>query len=253
MHTKLMTAAMAATTILLPLAGHAQTSQTYAGNGNSGFSGFLGLGSLTVSETPDGTITFAQTVGGPNGPSLNGNVSVFYIDSVTGGFQDTSTFDDYGGATANADHAAISGYNSTGQRELATFAPGFQADYAIAFQDGYLDLFQLASGDTQTYITGVGHTSGDPLTYSIASSLIGLTPTEGFNFVGTMTAGNAYRSDEAIGNIGITGNPGYNSAITFSNFETFTPAPEPSGAASLLIGAAVLGGAIVLRRRHRTA
>jgi hypothetical protein len=255
MHKKLIPAAIAATTLLLPLAGHAQTSQTYAGNGNSGFSGFLGLGSLTVSETTDGMITFAQAVGGPNGPSLNGNVSVFYIDSQSGGFSDTSTFTDTG-ATAgnpagNADHIAISGFNTSAQRELVTFASGFQADYAVAFQDGYLDLFQLQSGDTLNYITGIGQASGSPFTFSFSASQIGLTPAQGFNFVGTLAAGNSYRSDEAIGDIGVTGNPGFDSAITFTNSNTFTPAaaPEPSGLASLLIGAA-LGGALLVRRRR---
>jgi hypothetical protein len=254
MHKKLIQAAGAPTALLLPLAGHAQTTQTYAANGQSGFSGFLGLGSATVSESPAGDITFAQTVGGPNGPSLDGNVTVFYIDSVAGGFSDTSTFTDTGGTTMNADHVAISGFNSSNQREMVTFAPGFQADYAVAFQDGYLDLFQLVSGDTLTYLTGIGHNGGDPLSFTFPASSIGLSATQGFSFVGTMTASNAYRSNEAIGDIGnVTSNPGFGSAITFNNFETFAPAPEPSGGLALLVGAAVLGGSILIRRRRQTA
>lgn len=259
MKTLIPAAILAATTLLAPLAAQAQTSQTYQGNGNSGFSGFLGKGSVTVSESTAGDITFALATGGPNGPTLNGNLAVFYIDSTTGGFSNTSTFTDTG-ATANntkgsADHIAISGFNTAGQRELVNFAPGFQADYAVAFQDGYLDLFSLSSSTpgALTYISGNAPSSPGAFTFTFASSAIGLTANQGFNFVGTLTAGNAYRSDEALGSIdAANGNPGFNSAITYANFNTFAPpaaAPEPSGMSSLLMGALVLGGFAVARRR----
>jgi len=259
MKTLIPAAALVATTLLAPLAAQAQTSQTYQGNGNSGFSGFLGKGSVTVSESTAGDITFALATGGPNAPTLNGNVAVFYIDSVAGGFQDTSSFTDTG-ATANnpngnADHIAISGFNTAGQRELVNFAPGFQADYAVAFQDGYLDLFSLASSTpgALTYISGNGPSSPGAFTFTFASSAIGLSATQGFNFVGTLAAGNAYRSDEAIGSIdAANGNPGFNSAITYANFDTFgTPAaaPEPGSMVPLLMGALALGGLVVARRR----
>ncbi len=255
----LIPAALAAMTLLAPLAAQAQTSQTYNGNGNSGFSGFLGKGSVTVSESTAGDITFALAIGGPNGPGIGGNVAVFYIDSTAGGFSNTSTFTDTGASAntpnGNADHIAISGFNTAGQRELVNFAPAFQADYAVAFQDGYLDLFSLSSSTpgALTYISGNSPSKPGAFTFTFASSAIGLAANQGFNFVGTLAAGNAYRSDEAIGSIdAANGNPGFNSTINYANFNTFAPpaaAPEPSGAASLLMGALVLGGFVVARRR----
>lgn len=253
-------AVLAAAALLAPLAAQAQTTQNYAGNGNSGFSGYLGQGGLSVSESTAGDITFALKVGGPNGPGLGGNVAVFYIDSTTGGFSNTSSFTDTG-ATANntkgnADHIAISGFNTAGQRELVNFAPGFQADYAVAFQDGFLDLFSLSSSTpgALTFISGNPPSSPGAFTFTFASSAIGLTANQGFNFVGTLAAGNAYRSDEAIGSINaVNGNPGFDSAITYANFNTFagTPAaaPEPGGMVPLLMGALALGGLMVARRR----
>ncbi len=251
MHNKLIPAAIAATTLLLPLAGHAQTSQTYAGNGNSSFSGYLGLGSLAVSEDATGNITFTQTVGGMYGPTQGGNVSVFYIDSVPGGLTDTSTLMDAG----NGDGKAISGYDGT-NRSVATFAPGFGADYAVAFQDTYLDIFSLTSGQP-TYITGVSKNSTDPFTFTFPSTDIGLTPVQGFSIEGALLSG-AFRSNEAIGSLNgfgpSSGQVGY-APVTYGSFVSFAPvavapAPEPNSVVSLLIGAGALGGAILVRRRQ---
>lgn len=271
MQRKLIPAAIAATALLLPPTGHAQTTQTFNGNGQSGFSGFLGLGSLTVSQSTAGDVTFSLTGGGPNGPTLNDNGVAVYIDSVTGGFADTSQFSDNG----DAGHEIVSGAN-TGtnpginggvngnpanlpSRSLVTFAPNFGADYALSFESGYVSLFKLAAGGDNSliYVTGAGQ-NGAPLTLTVTSAQLGLSSGQGFSFAGTLISGtSAFRSNESLGDIGaVTSNPGFNGGITFNNFNTFgTPAaaPEPGGMVSLLMGALVLGGLVAVRRRRRKA
>ena len=64
---------------------------TYSGNGKNGFGGPIGQGSLTL--TDDGTtISGTLTRGGGN---FN-DALVLYVDSVPGGFSDTSGFNDGG-------------------------------------------------------------------------------------------------------------------------------------------------------------
>src|SRR5258708_25044592 len=86
------------------LAGLAMTASaaTYSGNGNSGFGGPIGLGSLTL--TDNGTTVSGTVNKGPNG--LN-DVLVIYIDSLGGGFADTSGFAD----GADGFRKAISGFD----------------------------------------------------------------------------------------------------------------------------------------------
>src|ERR1017187_7194842 len=77
--------ALLATAGLLLAAGPVRADQ-YHGNGNTGFDGAIGNGTLTLSD--DGTnISGTLTAGG----SMN-DVLVLYIQSGTGGFADTSGF-----------------------------------------------------------------------------------------------------------------------------------------------------------------
>src|SRR5881227_2974175 len=100
------------------------SAATYSGNGNSGFGGPIGLGSLTL--TDEGTTVSGTVNKGPNGFN---DVLVLYIDSVAGGFSDTSGFAD----GADGLRKAISGFDGGGNRSLLTFTPGlFSPDYAIA-------------------------------------------------------------------------------------------------------------------------
>src|SRR3989441_7681130 len=96
---------------------------TYSGNGNSGFGGPIGLGSLTL--TDNGTTVSGTVNKGPNGFN---DVLVIYIDSQAGGFADTSGFAD----GADGLRKAISGFDGGGNRSLLTFTGGFSPDYAIA-------------------------------------------------------------------------------------------------------------------------
>src|SRR6266436_5165575 len=134
---------------LLISLGLSASAATYSGNGNSGFGGPIGLGSLTL--TDDGTTVSGTVNKGPNGFN---DVLVLYIDSVGGGFSDTSSLSD------NADglRKAISGFDGA-NRSLMTFS-GMLPDYAIALgpsSDNFGGLWQLASGGANSlgFITSV--------------------------------------------------------------------------------------------------
>src|SRR5260370_3933438 len=112
----------------------------YSGNGNSGFGGPIGLGSLTL--TDDGTTVSGTVNKGPNGFN---DVLVLYINSVGGGFSDTSGFAD----GADGLRRSISGFDGGGNRSLLTMPAGFLPDYAIALgpsSDNFGGLWQFAQG-----------------------------------------------------------------------------------------------------------
>src|SRR5438128_1099948 len=126
-----LTAALAATCL-------SSLAATYSGNGNSGFGGPIGLGSLTL--TDNGTTVSGTVNKGPNGFN---DVLVIYLDSQGGGFSDTSGFGDNGDGLRKA----ISGFDG-GNRSLLTFS-GMLPDYAIALgpsSDSFGGLWQLANG-----------------------------------------------------------------------------------------------------------
>src|ERR1051326_6216199 len=173
---------------------------TYSGNGNSGFGGPIGLGSLTL--TDNGTTVFGQVNKGPNGFN---DVLVLYIDSVGGGFSDTSGFAD----GADGLRKAISGFDGGANRSLLTFTGGFQPDYAIALgpsSDNFGGMWQLANGGANSlnFITSVnlnptGTPSSPTYTFSFNVAQIGMAPNSGgtFELFGTYTSNSGFRSDEA--------------------------------------------------------
>src|SRR6266436_3401963 len=168
--------------ILTCLAITAQAA-TYSGNGNSGFGGPVGLGSLTL--TDDGTTVFGQVNKGPNGFN---DVLVLYIDTTPGGFSDTSGFGD----GADGLRKAISGFDGAANRSLLTFAGGFSPDYAIALgpsSDNFGGLWQLANGGANSlnFINSVnlnptGIANNSTYTFSFNVSQIGMTPNSGQTF-----------------------------------------------------------------------
>src|SRR5207247_6873507 len=93
----------------LVLLSFSALAATYAGNGNSGFGGPIGLGSLTL--TDNGTTVSGSVNKGANGFN---DVLVLYIDSVGGGFSDTSTLGD----GADGLRRAISGCDGGGNRSV---------------------------------------------------------------------------------------------------------------------------------------
>ncbi|HEV2694779.1 MAG TPA: PEP-CTERM sorting domain-containing protein [Verrucomicrobiae bacterium] len=232
--------------------GISALATTYSGNGNTGFGGVVGTGSLTLTDngtTLSGTIT--------RGSANFNDTLVIYIDSVAGGFADTSGFAD----SNDGSRKSISGFDGGSNRSLMTFAGGFAPDYAIALgpqNDSFGGLWSLANGGANSLPfvssanlspTGAGTGSTASFTFSISLASIGLTPGAGqsFNLFGTYTSDSGFRSTEAIaGND--SGTQGWNT-FTQTSFATYTttPVPEPTTMA-LATGGMVLLYAIRRRR-----
>lgn len=213
------------------------SAATYSGNGNSGFGGPIGLGSVTL--TDNGTTVSGTVNKGPNGFN---DVLVIYVDSIGGGFANTSGFAD----GADGLRKAISGFDGGANRSLLTFN-GMSPDYAIALgpsSDNFGGLWQLANGGANSlnFVSSVnlnptGNNNSPTYTFSFNVSQIGLTPNSGATFamLGTYTANSGFRSDEAtMGNdVGAQGyNPFFQTALS-----TYTIVPEPSTLSVLGVGA----------------
>ncbi len=243
------------------------TAGIYSGNGGTGFGGALGNSSLTVTDQQGGGITFALNAASSINPGMGDtNIVVFYINSVSGGFADTSTFSD----NLDGGRTAISGFNAgnnsgNGSRTLATFASGFTADFAIAIdaRNNFAGLFGLASGgnNSLTFIRSANLIiNANTYTLSFNAVDVGLVPSAGqsFSFVASLISNTAYRSNETIGtsttvqgSTGANGNAGFDGTTTFSNFDTYvlTAVPEPGPVA--LLGVGVIALVVSVRRRIR--
>lgn len=234
-------AAAIACGVSLPGAAHADI---YLGNGNSGFGGVIGTGSLEL--TSFGTLVNGSLTRGAG--DLN-DAGVIYLDSTSGGFASTVTFDD----ASDGLRRAISGFDGGANRSAVNFNAGFGADFAIAFDQGFGGLWQLQGTGAHLFVADLGLTptglpSSPTFDFSFDLSDIGLTPGGSFDFVATyLNSGNAFRSDEAIGDGILAGNPGQ-MAITFTGSRTFVTAiPEPSSATLVLAG----GAWVAFRRRRK--
>jgi hypothetical protein len=226
----------------------AASAATYSGNGNSGFGGPIGLGSLTL--TDNGT-TVSGTVN--KGPNTFNDVLVLYINSTAGGFADTSGFAD----GADGLRKAISGFDGGANRSLLTMPAGFLADYAIALgpaSDNFGGLWQLANGGANSlnFVASVnlnptGNNNSPSYTFSFNVSQIGMTPGSGatFGLLGTYTANSGFRSDEAVAGNDV-GAQGWNPFVGTASV-TYTIVPEPSIFALLGMGLTALA---TLRRKQ---
>lgn len=241
-YSSIVVAALAS--LSLPLA-----AATFGGNNDTGFGGTIGNGSLAL--TDDGT-TLTGTL--TTGADMNDDL-VIYIDSVSGGFADTSGFGD----ANDGSRRAISGFDGGANRSLMTFASGFRPDYAISLgpsDNSYGGLWQLANGGNNSlnFINSVNlsplNATAGTYTFSISLTDIGLTPGAGqsFELFGTYTSNSGYRSTEAIaGND--TGTQGWNSfqQTSYATYTT-TVVPEPSTLA--ICGLSGLATLLMIRRRR---
>jgi len=239
------------------------TSQVYSGNGNSGFGGVIGTGSLSVTNNTAGNLVFTLTKGSAN---FN-DALVLYIDSIAGGFIDTLSFNDQADLLRQAISGASGG--STGidanTRSIISFNNGFTANYAIALDQNFAGLWQLNSGGNNSlaFVTAANliptaTATSATYTWNINVTDIGLTANseQSFAFVGTyLNASNSFRSNEAIGfSIGSI-NPGNGGIGSYPNTiatgeVTFQTVPEPSTYCMALAGLAC-AGYLVRRRRKR--
>jgi hypothetical protein len=246
------------TAAAIALAVSAQAQTVYDGNGATGFGGPVGLGNLTISDTPTSmTVTFNL------GSGTMDNDLVVYLDTTSGGFSDTSQFMD--GGYGDGGRTAISGYNNGNgpSQTIATFPGGYPMQYAISIENDFIGVFGLAAGgqNSLNYLFGASQSGIDTgPSYSITMtaaqmSQIGLTADSGqtFYFVGSLISESAYRANETIGasstvpSDGSTPNAGFNGTQTFSSPLSYTLVPEPSSIALVVVG--LLGAIGMIRRR----
>lgn len=226
-----------------PTASAGTVTETYPGNGASGFSGPVGNGTLTVTDDGAGNIDFSLTPG----VSFSGNDLVLYLDTQSSGAASNLAFTDNG----DGGRTAISGANNgKPSRSLVTFAPGFLADKAISVEPGVFGgLFDLSNPSFFGFIASgnLAGTGSGPFTFSFSRAQLGLGPTAPFSFEGTLISTDAYRSNETIGaSITVPGDPvndlhnaGYNGTTTFlaaNTFPALVPVPKPALATLGLLG-----------------
>ncbi len=242
--------AMGIAALALALPSSLFANQTIAGNGSTDFGGAIGQGSLAVSDNGT-TVSTTLTKGAGN----YNDVLVVFIDSIPGGFSDTSLFSDAGDGLRKA----ISGIDGGTNRSTLTFPSGFLADYALALgpsSDNFGGLWQLAAGGNNSLpfvasanLSPTGTNSSATYTFDLSASNIGLTPNSGssFKLLGTYIANSGYRSLESIGG-NVTGTQGWNPFTATSNSTYFiAPAPEPASLA--ILGLAAATGLSSRRRR----
>jgi len=185
---------------------------TYNGNGNTGFSGTLGNGSLVIDD--DGTnLSFQFT----EGSDFN-DIMVIYFDSETSGFTDTTTFTD----DSDGGRSAVSTRNGDNNPTI-NFPTGFEADYAMAVGNSFSALFDLVSGGPHNFVAGANFSGASPTyTVSLPFSALNLSSVDSFDFVVSYISGSAFLSNEVIGATDpIPDNPGFTGTITFTAANTY--------------------------------
>jgi hypothetical protein len=220
---------------------------------HSGFGNVIGSSSfLYLDSDNSGNLFIGIDLGGGG---WNDSI-VIYIDSVSGGFSDTTTLEDQNDPLRNA----ISGDGGGNQSEL-TFGSEFVPDYAIALRaaDNFAGLWQLAAGGNLSlnFVASANLTTngtGQEIELQISLANIGIAAGDSFGYVATLlNQGNAFRSDEFNGVATTTansGNVGQNPlTLGQEDYNVFQTIPEPGTFAFMAVGA--LG--LLYRRLRRQA
>jgi hypothetical protein len=219
--------------------------QMYPGNGVEG-----PVGNATLALSNSTTTVRANFIKGIG--SFVDNLVIF-IDCAPGGYTSTRSFSD----NATPLESAVSGYKVS--RSVGNFAPGFEADYAIALgvnsgsavyklvDDGAGPHLQLVrSGLNFVYVDSPNHAS---YSFQFDWADIGLPnqATNFFKFESTYITSNGWRWLQSFE--GLTGTAGFDNTITFTNYDTYGVPPVPE---NTTVALAVFGGfALVVAWRNR--
>jgi hypothetical protein len=224
----------------------------YYGNGSTTAGGTVGNGRLSL--TDNGTTVSGTFYRGTVGFQLN---LVLYIDSVSGGFVDTTQFSD----SADALRTSISGYYASGSsRATAYFAPGFTADYAIALgvngpNKGNLYHLVPGSNGSMELIRSVnlspnGSPNASTFTFNFNLADIGLPAGSGnfFKMESSYISSGAFRELESFESL--TGTRGLGT-VNFGNYDTYgvDPVPEMTTGSLAIFGGIIIGARFVTRAR----
>lgn len=237
---------------------------TYPGNGNAGFNGGVGTGSLTLTNNANGDFVFSFTLGSFR-TDLQGNDIAVYIDNGKGGGIGTDT----AGLTDTNDggRQAVSEYSGT-QRSTTNFAGLLNPQFGLDLSTSNASVYGLVNGGTFSFNGGqtVGGVSNGGVTYAVTvgdgtntSTVFTMTvPAVDLGLTANTTAAlklfaiqvseTGYSSNEAT--VGITGNLGYGSTQTITSVNNYlVTVPEPGTWAMLVTGA--LGTLVLARLRKQ--
>jgi len=185
---------------------------------NSGFGGIIGVGTSMGLETDVlGNLAFGLA-GSAAAPCDPGRVIVLYLDVRSGGFASTTAFTD----AADIHRAAASGLSALGpDRADLTFAPGFEADFAVTVDSAGAELWELRGGESHVLVRSLTALPATSWSESCNHELggmtladLGLAPGGSFSWIATLldaaSVAGPYRSDEfhGVASTTISVNPG---------------------------------------------
>lgn len=211
-------------------ASSGEYATNFSNGSGSGFGGTLGSGTIRM-DADSGMIYFGLTPGA----SLD-NPVVIYLDTKSGGFDD-STMND----TSDGGRSAVT--NLTRDANDA-FPTGFLADYAVVIAGFGALSFELTGGSLN-YMNNYVNSKE----IGVSRADLGLTGSSiGFNWFAAYCSESMYNSDESMPSNpqSGTGNPGFGpNGFNYENYNRFEAVPEP---ASII---AVSAGILALIRKKR--
>ncbi len=253
----------------------AYTPQSYAttfnGNGNNGFGGDFGGGSMSVTNdgldfSPGfGYVDFSISLA--NGATLSagslGNNLVIYLDNGKGGGITSST-SSYVTSPGDGGESAVTQNSGSGNFSILNFGGLMAPQYAIELDQFNFGQIYSDTGGVPTEIDGAssGDTtvgglsflvSGSTASINIPDSDFGLTgnfPPTTINLASLEVSASGYSSNE--GTEQLTGNDGYQTSggQTLTGVDSFTVVPEPS-TVTMMLSAGLFGSFYLMRRRRK--
>jgi hypothetical protein len=215
------------------------------------FQEYHGNGSTDGTVVSKGTLQLSNNLYTVRANFINGGGSfvenlVVYIDCAPGGFTSTAPFSE----NSTALERSVTG-NGTPSRSTANFAPGFEADYAIALGvNSGSAIYKLVNDATGPHLELVttslsfGPTDNPnrgSFSFQFDWAYIGLPnrETNFFKFESTYIMSTGFRTLESFE--GLTGTRGFGS-VTFTNYDTYgvPPVPENTNVALIVFGGLVL-------------